>query len=151
MKIETDDIQRLLQWFHVVQDVNPSYVEPGDHLLAKRLADHQRSEPDPKAAVTGSNDEFRAAIVYAHQAMAQFGAESPEFTRARAKVDVFLMDLIYAELSASMSEELAKVFEAAMKDHFLPLQRRKPATIREECEADAANTTNEGREASHSI
>lgn len=47
MEIEPDDIQRLLQWFHAVEDLNPAYLEPGDHLLAQRLG-----EPERKGAVT---------------------------------------------------------------------------------------------------
>jgi hypothetical protein len=46
--------QRLLQWFHAVQDLNPKYLEPEDFALAERLR---------SAGVMASDDDFKTAVL----------------------------------------------------------------------------------------
>lgn len=47
MELSSDEVNRALEWFHAVQDLNPAYLEPEDYDLAQRLRDAATSETRP--------------------------------------------------------------------------------------------------------
>lgn len=53
MELEPDDISRVIQWFHAVEDLNPAYLVPQDRALAQRLKEARAAETpqvvNPKA------------------------------------------------------------------------------------------------------
>lgn len=53
MELEPEDIQRVIQWFNAVDDLNPAYLEPEDNSLAQRLKEAYATETpqarNPKA------------------------------------------------------------------------------------------------------
>lgn len=56
MELEPDDIQRLIQWFNAVEDLNHLYLEPEDRALSKRLKEALAKEKEHvvNSKVTGT-------------------------------------------------------------------------------------------------
>jgi len=56
MELEADDINRAIQWLNAVQDLNPTYLEPGDIALGERLKDAYAREVPQVINQKVSND-----------------------------------------------------------------------------------------------